>query len=100
MLPVSSGGLEGLAVEVDRVRVEPAANTQNARPVDIAAILERLLTLPELFPEFRVDVATLNVEGYPELTGLIWQSYDRAQAFAVYIAGHRLAAELEAMDEE
>ena len=97
-LPVSSGGLEGLAVEVDRVLIEPAPGASDAGPVDIAAIVDRLLTLPELFPEFRIDVASVDVNGYPELIGLTWQTYDGAQALAVEVEAHRLAAEWEVMD--
>ena len=97
-LPVSASGLEGQGVDVDRVVIEPAAGRPDEAAADIAAIVERLLALPELLPEFRVDVASLNVSGYPELTGLSWQSYGGAQAFIADVDGLRLAADLEAMD--
>jgi len=97
-LPVSSGGLEGASIEVDRVQIEPGVSEADGGAVDIAGLVERLLTLPDALPEFRVDVASLNVHGYPELTGATWQSYGGAQAFTGDIEGFRLAAELEAMD--
>jgi len=97
-LPVSTGGLEGVSIEVDRMRIEPAASDPDAGATDIAAILERLLVLPELFPELRVDVGSLTLHGYPEMTGLTWQSQADAQALSVDLEGLRVTTELEAMD--
>ncbi len=97
-LPVSSGGLEGVSVDIDRVRIEPAVGDPNAGAADIAAILERLLVLPELFPELSVDVAHLTLQGYPELTRLTWRSEAGAQALGVDLEGLRMTAELEAVD--
>ena len=93
-LPISTQGLAGLEIVIDRVEItRPAVrqDTRSARP-DVAGIIDRLVGLPALLPDTNIKLSSLAMSGYPEATNVRWQSDAQHQRLTAEIETYALDA--------
>ena len=93
-LPVSTQGLAGLEIVIDRVQITlPAVrqDTRSARP-DVAGIIDQLVGLPALLPDTNIKLSSLTLSGYPDATNIRWQSDSQHQRLTAEIETYALDA--------
>lgn len=93
-LPVSTRGLAGLEILIDRVQVtRPTVRREEpSARADVAGIIDRLVGLPELLPGTSIELSSLAMSGYPEVTNIRWQSDAQHQRLTAEIESYTLNA--------
>ena len=93
-LPISTRGLAGLEILIDRVQITRPAVRQDprsARP-DVAGIIDQLVELPALLPDTNIKLSSLALSGYPDARNIRWQSDSQQQRLTAEIEAYALAA--------
>ena len=93
-LPVSTRGLAGLEILIDRVQITRSAVRQDprsARP-DVAGIIDQLVGLPALLPDTNIKLSSLALSGYPDARNIRWQSDAQHQRLTAEIESYTLNA--------
>lgn len=99
-LPVSTRGLAGLEITVDRVEITaPAAGQNDAlERADVAGIIDQLIELPAALPGTSVELSSLVIPGYPEITNIGWRSDAGHQSLTAEIETYVLNAAIGPVD--
>ncbi len=92
-VPVATRGLAGLTVTVDRVAIQvPEREADGADAIDLVGIMDSVIPLPSIMPGARVDIASLRVNDYPEVTDLVWQASETRQTLSAAMSPYTLSA--------
>ena len=93
-LPVSTQGLAGLEIVIDRVQItRPAVRRDEpSARADVAGIIDRLIGLPALLPGTSIELSSLAMSGYPDVTNIRWQSDSQHQRLTAEIETYALNA--------